>query len=319
MKANLLKVITTILLIITMTMANFILLGFSVVSYAVDALGEENTSHKNVTFSANLKNGEDESPDLKAKMDSSELNLHMKISVKQEGYFNGKITLNNSNFKLKTDILSEGITKIENNVIYLSQINAGETRDILVGIEVIKDNQFNLGILDMESELQIEGIYRDSSEKDIQITGTRTVKLQLTSPYDEQNNGIILESNVITNSVVRYKDSDRRIVQLYVKSGLNGNLFPIKLTEMQLNAPKINDKYPEEVIVASKGTLATNGKTLQEDNWNYNQENGELKISLSNDANENIVTWNKSGTDEFVITYIFAGSDNIGGQTFKAS
>lgn len=319
MKANLLKVITTILLIITMTMANFILLGFSVVSYAVDALGAENTSHKNVTFSANLKNGEDESTDLKAKMDSTELNLHMKISVKQEGYFNGKITLKNSNFKLKTDILSEGITRIENNVIYLSQINAGETRDILVGIEVTKDDKFNLGILDMESELQIEGIYRDSSEKDIQITGTRTVKLQLVSPYDEQNNGIILESNIITNSVVRYKDSDRRIVQLYVKSGLNGNLFPIKLTEMQLNAPKINDKYPEEVIVASKGTLATNGKTLQEDNWNYNQENGELKISLSNDANENIVTWNKSGNDEFVITYIFAGSDNIGGQTFKAS
>ena len=319
MKANLLKVITTILLIITMTMANFILLGFSVVSYAVDALGEENTSHKNVTFSANLKNGEDESPDLKAKMDSSELNLHMKISVKQEGYFNGKITLKNSNFKLKTDILSEGITRIENNVIYLSQINAGETRDILVGIEVTKDNQFNLGILDMESELQIEGIYRDSSEKDIQITGTRAVKLQLTSPYDEQNNGIILESNVITNSVVRYKDSDRRIVQLYVKSGLNGNLFPIKLTELQVKAPEINNKYPEEVIVASKGTLATNGKTLSEENWSYNAETGELNISLSNDANENIVTWNKSGNDEFVITYIFAGSDNIGGQTFKAS
>ena len=266
MKAKFLKIFLAMLLIITLTSANFILIGFNSISYAVEKLSEDkNTSHKNIEFMAYFKDdSQNETMESSTTTEKTDLKLYFNVNVKQEGYFNGKITLNNSNFKLKTDILSEGITKIENNVIYLSQINAGETRDILVGIEVTKDNQFNLGILDMESELQIEGIYRDSSEKDIQITGTRTVKLQLTSPYDEQNNGIILESNVITNSVVRYKDSDRRIVQLYVKSGLNGNLFPIKLTEMQLNAPKINDKYPEEVIVASKGTLATNGKTLQE-------------------------------------------------------
>ena len=184
MKVKILKTITTILLIITMTMANFILLGFTAVSYAVDGLGDNETSHKNVNFSVNLKNGDEELTDLKAKMDSSDLELHMKISVKQEGYFNGQITLNNANFKLKTDILSDGITKIENNVIYLSQINAGETRDILVGIEVTKDDKFNLENLDKESNISIEGIYRDSSEKDIKVTGTRTVKLQLTSPYN---------------------------------------------------------------------------------------------------------------------------------------
>ena len=105
-----------------------------------------------------------------------------------------KFTLNNSNFKLKTDILSEGINQIEGNTISLAQINAGETRDIVVGIEVNKDDNFNLSMLDAESNLLLEGIYRDSTEKNISVTGERTVKLQLVSPYDEENKGIFLEN-----------------------------------------------------------------------------------------------------------------------------
>ena len=203
MKGKLLKTITVIMVIITMTMANFILLGANMISYAAESISsKEETSHKNVSFTASLMTDSEESTELRAKMNATDLKLHLKVSVKQEGYFNGKITINNSNFKLKTDILSEGINQIEGNTISLAQINAGETRDIVVGIEVNKDDNFNLSMLDAESNLLLEGIYRDSTEKDISVTGERTVKLQLVSPYDEENKGIFLEKSVMTNSVV---------------------------------------------------------------------------------------------------------------------
>lgn len=320
MKGKLLKTITVIMVIITMTMANFILLGANMISYAAESISsKEETSHKNVSFTASLMKDSEESTELRAKMNATDLKLHLKVSVKQEGYFNGKITINNSNFKLKTDILSEGINQIEGNTISLAQINAGETRDIVVGIEVNKDDNFNLSMLDAESNLLLEGIYRDSTEKDISVTGERTVKLQLVSPYDEENKGIFLENTIITNSVVQYDGQNRRVVQLYVKSGIDGNLFPIKTSTIEIEAPKLNDKYPEEVIVTGKGALATNGKQLTDDNWGYDKESGKVTIELSNDANNNIVNWKKTGADEFYVTFVFEDDSEIENQPINSS
>ena len=320
MKGRILKAITVIMLIITMTMANFILLGNGIVSYAADIIGsEQNTSHKNVAFSASLQTDAEENVNLKAKMNVTDLKLHMQISVKQEGYFNGEIVLNNSNFKLKTDILSDGINKIEGNKISLSQINAGETRDIIVGIEVNKDDNFDLGMLDKESTLLLQGIYRDRTEKNINVTGERKVTLQLVSPYDEENKGIFLENKVITNKVVQYEGQSKRVVQLYVRSGIDSNLFPIKTTAIKITAPKLNDKYPEQVIVTGKGELATTGKELSQDEWSYDTNSGEVSINLSNEANNNIVSWKKSGADEFYVTFVFEGDSEIENQHINSS
>ena len=133
----------------------------------------------------------------------------MKVTVKQEGYLNGTIEIDTANFEIKKDILSEGITKIEGNTITLSQINAGETRDLVVGIEAKREEAFDLSLLSMESKISLNGTYRDSSEKDIEIKGTRTVKLELVSPYTEENIGNILKQEMITNKVIT-KDGESK-------------------------------------------------------------------------------------------------------------
>lgn len=320
MRRKLLNAITAALVIITMTMANFVLFTANIVSYAAEVItAKEDTSHRNITFTANLKNGSEESPEIKAKMDSQDLLLQIRITVKQEGYFNGNITLKNSNFKLKNDILSEGINKIEDNTIYLAQINAGESREILVGIHILKSDKYNLKMLDQESTLTLTGIYRDSTEKNINITGNRVVKLQLISPYDKQNKGIMLENEIITNSVLSYEGKNRRIIQLHVTSGMSGNLFPVKSTAIQIASPKLNDKYPEKVFVASKGNLVTNGKELTSEDWEYDKETGNISIHISNDETNGEITWNKTGADELIITYLFEESDNIKDQNIESS
>ena len=113
MKGKIIKLITVMLLLVTLTTINFIYVGASFVSLAAE---EISTNHKNIDFTSTLK---------------SESLLTLSVTVKNEGYFNGEITLENSNFKLK-NTSSEYVNKIEENKITLNQINAGTTAIIMM-------------------------------------------------------------------------------------------------------------------------------------------------------------------------------------------
>lgn len=306
MNQKIFKIITVLMIIATLTMANFVLLCANVVSYAVDAANtDKSTNNKNVEFEAYLKNQEGEKVNsLDAKINAEDLKLYFQISVKKEGVFDGDIVLNDANFKFKTDFADNSISKIEENKVYLNQIKAGETKEIEIGIELLREEQFDLSLINMESKIALEGTYRDSTQKDIAISADRTVKVNMVSPYTSAEECIKLSQEIITNKVVKYNGEDKRIVQVQVNSGINNNLFPIESSLIKVQAPKISDKYPETLISANK-ILATNGKTLAQDNWNYNAETGLTTIEINNTAENNKITWTKSGEDKFIITYIF--------------
>ena len=126
----------------------------------------------------------------------------------------------------------------------------------------------------------------------------------MVSPYTNAEECINLEQKVITNKVAKYNGEDKRIIQVQVNSGITNNLVPIKSSTIKVQAPKISNKYPE-VLVNSNKTLATNGKVLSQDNWNYNKETGLTTIEINNTAENNKITWTKNGNDQFIITYIF--------------
>lgn len=323
MKGRILQVFTAIVLIITMTMANVLLLGMNVISYAAEAIsGEDYTNQKNVAFSAHLVDGDGNGADrLEVKMNAENLKLHLKIEVKKEGYFNGTVKLlDGSNFKLKTDILSEGITKIEGNTIYLSQINAGEAKEFDIGIEPIKDDLYDLSMRDMESKLSIDGIYMDSSEKENKLIGERAVTLVLKSPYDESFKGITLSEELITNKVSYFGDAQKRMIQIQVTAGMENNLYPMYYQILEMTAPKINDKYPEQVMISSMDELIINGKELSDEDWVYDSSTGKTTITLRNDPNsENKVVWNKAGMDKYIITYIYSDTTALEKQPIPAN
>ena len=219
--------------------------------------------------------------------------------------------LDTANFKLKSEILSEGITKIEGNTILLSQINAGETRDLLVGIEPIKEEAFDLSLLNMESKINLRGIYRDSSEKDIEIEGTRTIKLELVSPYTEENVGNILKQEMITNKVITESGENKRIIQMEIESGLEGNQYPVEEEKLEIQVPKIEDKNPERIEISTMEELVTNGKKIEEGEYTYNEEEGKIEIDIKNEAKENKVVWKKEGTNKIIVTYIYGTEAEI--------
>ena len=169
MKEKILKVTTAIALIITLTMANVLVLCDTIVSYAANAISEtKSTSHKNVEFMAYFKDSDgNKVSSLDEKTNSEDMKMYLQVSVKQNGYFNGQISLKNSNFKFKTDIQNDIVNKMDENNIYLNQINAGDTKEIEVGIEFVKDSEFDLSLISIESKLGLSGIYRDETEKNI--------------------------------------------------------------------------------------------------------------------------------------------------------
>ena len=319
MKEKILKVTTAIALIITLTMANVLVLCDGIVSYAANAISEtKSTSHKNVEFMAYFKdsNGNKVSS-LDEKTNSEDMKMYLQVSVKQNGYFNGQISLKNSNFKFKTDIQNDIVNKIDENNIYLNQINAGDTKEIEVGIEFVKDSEFDLSLISIESKLGLSGIYRDETEKNISITATRTVRLHMVSPYQKGDN--ILSQEVITNKILNYNGVDKKVVQIKVTSGIKDNLFPIKATSLEIVAPKILDKFPKTVLVSSVDNLTTNNKKLSDDMWNYNTETGTMNITINNENVENKVSWLREGNDTFIITYIFDETGRFEEQSNKIS
>ncbi len=315
------KIMISIALIITLTAINFIFVGANAVTYAVDAIAQKKaTSHKNIEFMAYFKEGENQVSEYGAKANATDLMLYLQIAVKQEGYFNGKVSLQNSNFKFKTNSEDERINNITENSIELNQITAGETVEIPVGIEFLTDTNFDVSLLSMESKLKLEGTYTYGKRPDTaKVTGTRTVTLQMTSPYDEENKGIVLNQSVLTNKVFQYEASQNRVIQLQIEAGMENNLYPIKTEKVELQAPTLQGKYPINVSVQSPEQLVTNGKTLEEGNYTYDKTTGKLTITIENEEQQGKVVWEKSGTDKYIVTYVYEGTESIEEQTIVAN
>ena len=276
MKQKIFKIVTAIILLITLTMVNFIYVGAGLVSYAAS---ESQTNHQNIGFKAELKD---------------ENTLTLEISVQKEGYFNGEIALENSNFKLK-ETESIYANKIEDNKITLNQINAGTTAKIEVAIEPVKNETIEVGMLNKTSTLTLTGIYRDSTERDIKINAKREVNLAYTENNNEEN--IENTSEVITNKIVKISGEEKRVVQISMNLGLKENNYPIKSINSEIEIPTLNGKEPEVICYAKLNNMT---------NFEYKKNEGKLELSLTNTPNEeNRILWKKQGTENVVVTFIY--------------
>lgn len=294
--------VIAIILIMVLTLFNFIYVGTSTISYAIGVLTNE-TNNKNVKFVAYFKTAEGKKVDVKEeKIDNSGMKMYLGISVENAGYFNGNIEVLDSNFTLKNTNTSEKINKIENNKITLNQISAGELVELELGIEPKNENKIDSGLLNMESKIKLTGTYTDSNAKKIDIDSTREIKLILEDPYEE-GKGLNINAGIITNKIYNINNENKRLVQLKINSNLEENKYPVKSTSIEVGVPD----GVENVEVISLGTKATNGKESEEfseNNWNYTKESNKVEIKVENKEENGKISWNKNAKDEFVITYI---------------
>ena len=100
MKGKILKISVAIILIMTLTLANFIFVGSNIVSYAMD---EITTNHKNIEFETYFKDKYGNKTNiLERTAEEKEISMYLLLNVKREWYFNGIVELNDTNFKFNS-------------------------------------------------------------------------------------------------------------------------------------------------------------------------------------------------------------------------
>lgn len=310
-KTNLINKICAILAIFALTVSDFVFVGQTAVSYAIDAV---KTNHANVEFSAYFQNENGEKIEKIEKNIDKEEYLYVDVSVKNEGYFNGEIKITDNNFNIKTDKLSDEIVEIKDNVVKLKQINAGSMATIKLAIEAKKENSINETTLNCKTKVELGGQYINSKNveknKYIEITGNDEVEVKWKSSEDSK---IELDGRLLTNSVYEVDGENKKLVQMLISSKVSSNNYPVKNTEITLDVPE----KIEEVKVTSRSTKGTNNKIeFGEKNYEYNKNENKLTIKLSNEDNENI-SWEKEAEDIFVVTYILNKDENIANEEIK--
>lgn len=309
---TLLHKIILIITIIAILASDCSLFSFGLISYAA-----EKEIASNVKFETNFINEKGEKvKTINQTSRNKNQKMQIEISVENQGYFNGEIELKESNFKIKDTILSDEILEIKENKIKLKQINSGETVKIEVEIEILEPENLSIDQLTKESTLKLTGTYVQEKAKKLEIDLTEKITLNLI--VDDQAQAE-LQTEIITNQILKIEEQNKRIIQLLVKSRISENEYPIKQTTININIPQISNQKPEKVEVFSLGTQATNNEqvgnieqettkeqTIKNTNIKQNSEAGQLQITTKNEANENNqITWNKNAYDTFIITFIY--------------
>ena len=292
MKNKVFKISVVILLIMTLTMTNFIFLGSSLISYAADSTS---TNHKNIEFDAYFKdsNGK-KTTTLERTADMQEVSMYLAINVNTEGFFVGQVALQNSNFNI-VGSESEFVSKISENTIYLNQLDVGTTAEIEVKVKLVDNEVMNIDMLDCQSEVTLTGVYRDNTEKDIDIEATRTVGMRLLEANSNAN--VKNQIEVITNKIMKISGEDKRVVQLSLHMGLNDNNYPIKEIDTKIDAPEIDGISPEVLTDAHLNTMSA---------FDYKYEDGYVEMTLTNEKTQNNqILWRKQGEENVILTYIY--------------
>ncbi len=290
------------LLVMTLTCANFILLGvYASKSYATeDSLEKQEivTNNENVTFNAYFKDEKGKAiHTLRENIDKQDLKLYVAVSVKKGYLKNATIQVlgqNNGSSNLKLKNSNEVLEYIESidetaNAIKLKQINGGTQLVLEIPVVASKDDVYDISNFSKLNNITLTGNYVGDAGKE-----TKIQKAIVTRNEWEGTATPVLEQELLRFIPFRVSNKTGTIVQTVVRSGLSNNTLPLKETKIVLQVPTVNGKNPVNVNV-----------NLGLDAWNYDASTGTITITAKNEANDNKVAWSKTNKDEFIVTYIF--------------
>lgn len=304
------------LLVMTLTFANFILLGvYASKTYATTEDLEKQstvTTNENVTFDAYFKDANGNvSHTTRESMTKEDLKLYVSVQV-QKGYLkNAKVQVlgeNNtsSNLQLKnSDETLEYIESIDEatNMVSLKQVNTATRVVLELPVVAMRNDKYDISNFSKLNNIVLTGTYVDDEGEEVAINKT----IQTRNEWKEDAIPV-LEQQVVRFIPYQVGSKTGTILQTLVRSGIESNILPIEETVLTLTAPMVNGKNPISVAVTPNATLATNGQAKESftsDDYTYDTNTGAITVSLKNEAVENKVSWLKDIKDEFIVTYIY--------------
>ena len=293
------------LLVVTLTFANFIMLGvYASNTYATEDNLEKQetiTNNENVIFNAYFKDEKDNiTHTTKEDISKQDLKLYVQVEVKRGYLKNATIQVlgengTNSNLNLKdSSNTSESIETInaKANTINLKQINAGMQIVLEIPVVACKEDIYDLSNLSKVNDIVLKADYIGDNAKETKIQ--KAIKTRNEWKAEVEPN---LEQSLIRFIPYAIGQKNGTIMQTLIKSGISGNVLPVEEEKITIKVPQINGKNPEKVSVIPNGVLASNGMKVEEfsnNNWNYDKNTGIITILVKNEINENKVSWLKN-------------------------
>lgn len=306
LKNKILEKLLAIILIFTLTSANF---AFVTKSYAASFAetffsSNSDTGHENIEFEAYFGTDEEKSDSVVSDVNNTELSIGMKLDVKNSGYLkDAKIEIKETeegkglNFeveKFKTDSqevsdeesatteeLPEYVQSLEDNTISLKQVNNSSEVKLSLPIKYKNETYVNENKFSNDCAVIFTGIYVDDDGDEKEVSKTvdlnvswkdqREVKLSSeTTKYIDFGRGVILQTLVKVDTTT------------------DKNTLPIKESEVVIDVPMFEEIKPSNITVVANSTSGTNGETVgnlsfNEDNWNYNQDENKLTLKVTNE------------------------------------
>ena len=291
---NISNKIVPMLLIAIITMVNFMPIGKYIASYAVEMEDVDD----NIQMAAYFLEGEEEKINVEKKINET-ANLKIDIAVKNEGYFEGKINLKDSNFKISR--VKENINVKSNNAkeIEINRITAGSK--IEIEAEVVSDipNVFEENLLDIETGIELLGTYTKSKDsflnrnntEDESVQGIKQVCINYKTPNDIDTE---IGGKIVTDGSYKVEEELKKVKQIELTSKIKDNVYPALNEVIEINIPEV-----EKAEVYAKEIGAIGEKCV------YKVENNKITIIATNEANEEgKIIWNKDIENKYVITLI---------------
>lgn len=210
---------------------------------------------------------------------------------------------------------SKEIANEKENVSSNSEISLTEENDISIS-NVISNTKFKIVIRYKQGEkinisdlykklnLTLEGTFVNADLEESQESESETLKLGWTYSKEIE---VTSEYNKISPFTVGKTVGTIVQNEITVKREITeNNYLPVKETNIEIQVPTLNGKYPTEISVNANRLMATRGETFgavtfTNDNWSYNEKKHTIEIKVQNEENGTAV--NSYGEDNFVVAY----------------
>lgn len=305
-KNKILEKLLAIILIFTLTSANFMFVTKSFASSFAETLFgmKSDTGHKNVEFEAYFGTEEEKETSVISDVNNEELAISMDLNVKETGYLkDAKIEIAETeegrglNFKLKnTGSRPETVEEDSNSNPFLDVLEPEENNDETVeekneiilpeGVQSIEDNVVTLQQVNSNNELKFNLPIEYKNESFVNENKfSNDCLVKITGIYvddDGEENEISKEYTLnvswkderevrVSSSVEKYIDYEKGVILqtlVRVDNSSDRKTLPVKESSVTIDVPSYLDVKPSNITVVANNTMATNGQTPETINFN---------------------------------------------------
>lgn len=175
--------------------------------------------------------------------------LVVRLTLQKQGILNDLVLqLKQANFRIKTDQINNSrIQEIKEDTgeIILAPISSGATVELVLPIEFKQQSRVDTDYFSQEAVFLIKGNYKQD-EKIIQgINQELSVALQWTSETSVQ----------ASEEVEKYLSIPEKgvLLQTKITTEVQGNRLPKEQESLSIQAIKLKNQYPKEIIVLTNG------------------------------------------------------------------